>query len=645
MSLSQLTIQEVKERVDIEDVISDFVPLKRKGNNLWACCPFHDEKTPSFSVAPNKGIYKCFGCGASGDSIKFVMDLEGLSYIESIKYLAKKYGIQITETQDTPEEVEHQHKRDSLMIVTNFANKRFQDNLRNDPSSRGIGYSYLRERGFSPETIDKFELGYASSKGDDIFAFGSQNGHTKELLVESGLVIQKDDRFYDRFRGRVTFPIHNLSGQPIAFGARILTNDKKQPKYLNSPESEIYHKSKVLYGIAQAKNTIRKEDNCYLVEGYTDVISMHQAGIENVVASSGTSLTKEQIKLIKRFSHNITVLYDGDAAGIKASLRGIDLILEQGLNVKIVRFPEGEDPDSYARKSGGFGFKDFLTSQAQDFIKFKISLLNQDAENDPVKKAEMIGDIVQTISQIPDAVKRTLYIKEASTLLEIDENILINEQNKVILNEKHKNLNRQQRQENAVSYQNIELPPLEGIAQPQQTEKLDKIVESLERESLKLLINFGFNKIEEEYHLYNYLLEELTEVEFKTPKFKQILEVFKGYLEKGIVADAKFIINNISDELKPIIIDMLSEKYELSNNWFERHQIYVPSTEDSLRSSVYVTIMRLKLRMISKMVKDSMEELKHIKEPSQLMEQLSVVKELKEAEKHFAKALGIVINS
>ncbi len=368
------TIAEIKNRIDIEEVVSDFVSLKRKGQNLWACCPFHNEKTPSFSVSPAKGFYKCFGCGKGGDSIDFVMEAEKLNYLEAIKYLAKKYGIEIKEEELSEDELKEQSERESLYIVLNFAKEYFVKSLNSSTEGKSIGLSYFKERDIAEEILQKFELGYTLDKWDGLLTAAKEAGHSVELLEKAGLIIPKDDRFYDRFRGRVVFPVHNVSGRVVAFGARALKKDDK-PKYINSPETPVYHKSQVLYGLFQAKQAIRQQENCYLVEGYTDVTRLHQIEIENVVASSGTSLTTDQIRLIKRYTPNITILYDGDEAGLKASFRGIDMILEQGMNVKVVMFPAGEDPDSFVRSHRSIEVEEFLASNSKDFIQFKTNIL------------------------------------------------------------------------------------------------------------------------------------------------------------------------------------------------------------------------------------------------------------------------------
>ncbi|OYT12656.1 MAG: DNA primase [Bacteroidetes bacterium 4572_114] len=410
--ISKETIQEIFEAAQIDEVVGEFVSLKKRGVNLLGLCPFHNEKTPSFTVSPKKGIYKCFGCGKGGNSVQFLMDHEQFTYPEALKYLAKKYNIEIEEKEQTPEEIKLLNEKESLFHVTDFAAKYFASNIFDSEQGRAIGLSYFKERGFREDTIKKFQLGYAIDAWDNFTAHAIKMGYNIDYLEKTGLTIVKGKKTYDRFRGRVIFPIQNLSGRVLGFGGRTLSSDPKSPKYVNSPESDIYHKSKVLYGINLAKNSIITNDNCFLVEGYTDVISMHMAGVENVVSSSGTSLTTDQIRLISRYTKNITILYDGDEAGIKASFRGIDMILEQGMDVKIVLFPEGEDPDSFARSHRSSEVHDFIKDKAHNFIFFKTNLLIKDAEHDPVKKAGLIKEIVGTIALIPDQIIRSVYVKE-----------------------------------------------------------------------------------------------------------------------------------------------------------------------------------------------------------------------------------------
>ncbi|MCK5703223.1 MAG: DNA primase, partial [Cyclobacteriaceae bacterium] len=492
MKISKTTVDEIKSRMDIIDVIGDFVTLKRTGQHYKGKSPFSDEKTPSFIVFPRNQNFKDFSSGKQGDAISFIMEYDGLSYIEAIKYLGKKYGVEIEEEEQSPEAVQKQNERESLFIILNYAKDYFKNTLFNTEEGKSIGLTYFKERGFTDETIEKFELGYSLDQWNALENDAKPKGYNPDLLEKAGLIIKKDESQYDRFRGRVIFPIHNSTGKAIAFGARILKDVKNQPKYLNSPETDVYHKSKVLYGLFQSGRAIRQADNCYLVEGYTDVISLHQHGVENVVSSSGTSLTDDQIKLIHRHTENITVLFDGDAAGIRASLRGIDMILQQGMNVKAVVFPDGEDPDSYSRKLGAIGFQEFLKENAEDFIHFKTKLLLDGHENDPVKKAETITQIISSLSTIPDQVKRAVYMKETSNLLGLEEQVLYAELNKILINQ------RREKQKEAFREQPAQL--IEEIEEAQQKEEFDPVIFQ-EKESLRILINYGFNQIENEYNL------------------------------------------------------------------------------------------------------------------------------------------------
>ena len=430
--IDQHTIDRIIEAANIVEVVSDFVTLRRRGVNYVGLCPFHDEKTPSFSVSPARGICKCFSCGKGGNSVHFIMEHEQVSYYEALKYLARKYNIEIQERQLSEEEKQRKSDRESMLIVNDFAQKFFTTNLLENVEGRSIGLAYFRERGFGEDIIKKFGLGYSPEKRDALAQEAVKKGYKKDYLLKTGLCIESQQgALYDRYKGRVIFPIHSLSGKVIAFGGRILKKDEKAAKYVNSPESEVYHKSDVLYGIYHAKQAIVKNDFCYLVEGYTDVLSMHQAGIENVVASSGTSLTPGQIRLIHRFTNNITVLYDGDAAGIKASLRGIDLILQEGLNIKVVLLPDGDDPDSFSKKQSAADFTAYIRAHETDFIRFKTNLLLEGAGNDPIKRATLIGDIVRSIAIIPDNILRTIYVQDCARLLSVDEKMLMREVNNI----------------------------------------------------------------------------------------------------------------------------------------------------------------------------------------------------------------------
>ncbi|MDX5339360.1 MAG: DNA primase [Cyclobacteriaceae bacterium] len=643
--ISKHTSDLVRERADIEEVVGEYVQLKKKGQNLWACCPFHGEKTPSFSISPAKQIYKCFGCGKAGDPIQFIMDIEGIGFQEAIRHLATKYGIEIEEDEKlTPEQNQEQNERESLFIALNFAKDFFVKNLSTE-EGKSIGLSYFKERGFTPQVIQKFDLGYALDGWDNLLKAAKAIGFQEDILLKAGLILQKEgdaSRMYDRFRNRVTFTIHNVSGKPIAFGARILTKDKNQPKYINSPETPVYHKSDVLYGIFQAKKSIRDKDNCYLVEGYTDVVSMHLSGIENVVASSGTSLTEGQIKLIKRFSNHVTVLYDGDSAGIKASLRGIDLLLEGGLHVKAVVFPDGEDPDSYSRKVGSQAFQEYLEENSRDFIGFKIGLYQEEIAKDPIRKAEVIREVVQSIGKIPDPIVRSVYTKEASGLLQIEEEILLGELNKTLL--KHQRDHFQKTKEEREAEAALEeLFPIKGP-----TISLDEVLGLQERETIRLLLNYGLEKLgEEDMYLSQYLLTETEELEFKTPIYRKILFEYRSRLAKGEIPSIELFTRHKDSEIQKEAIDLVTPRHEVSHHWKERHQIFINLESDDLAGTAYKSILRLKRRLILKMMEEAIKKIKSGEESREdsdkIMEYQLVYMELKKVQFEIDKELGIVI--
>ena len=633
------TIEEIKNRMDIVEVVEDFVTLKRSGSSFKALSPFTNEKTPSFYVVPSKGIFKDFSSGKGGDAITFVMEVDGLSYVDALKYLAGKYGIEIKEEEQSDEALQAQNKRESLYIVLNYANEYFQDVLHNSEEGKAIGLSYFKERGFTDETVKNFQLGYSKEIWDGLLNESTKKGYQKDLLAEAGLIIDKDGKTYDRFRSRVMFPIHNVSGKTIAFGGRKLSSTDKSAKYINSPETELYFKSKVLYGLFQSKNAIRKEDNCFLVEGYTDVISMHQSGIENVVASSGTALTEEQVKLIRRYSQNVTVIFDGDAAGIKASMRGIDLLLEGDLNVKAVALPEGEDPDSYAKNLGASGFRDFIAEESQDIIRFKTKVLLDETGNDPVKKAGVIKDIISSITKIGDPVQRTVYIKECSDLLGISEAVLVAEQNKILI-ENRKN----QRKE--PSY----VPELESS--PAAEEVLDKadiskVIELQERESVRLLVNYGKSKIQtrelsDEYQI-SYFLNEADEIQFTNETYRKIVEIFRERLREGEIIDGEYLLNHQDEDVRKTVVDLSADKYEISDNWLEKYQIHVPRETEFLRDATYSNVLRLKFRIVQQLIQEETKKLKETTNESEVDELLDDISELKQVSVEIAKILGNVL--
>jgi DNA primase len=638
LKISDESIREIKARIDIVDVIGDFVSLKKSGSSYKALSPFTNEKTPSFFVSPAKEIYKCFSSGKGGDAISFVMEMEGISYIEALTYLAKKYGIQIETKEETDEDIQRQNERDSLYIITNFANKYYINTLWETKEGQSIGLTYFKERGFTDDIIRKFELGYSLDQWDAFYKEAIEKKYDESTIEKAGMIIKKDQKVYDRFRNRVIFPIHNLTGKPIAFGARILTNEKNKPKYVNSPETLIYHKSEILYGLYQARQAIRMNENCYLVEGYTDVIGLHLAGVENVVSSSGTSLTEGQIKLIKRYTDNITILFDGDEAGIKASLRGIDMILASGLNVRTVIFPDGEDPDSYARKIGSAGFKGYLESNVKDFISFKAELFARDALKDPIKKAQTIRDIVQSISKIPDPVLRSIYIKETSGKLRIDESVLIAELNKILIADRNKHKNQ------PPPPPDIELIERSLDVQQEPVHEVEESIKLQEKESIRLLINYGLNKLEEEHHLYEFLLKELEDVEFQTPVYNKIFEIFKDQLKEGHIIDADFYIQNSPQDIKNEIINLITQRYEISDNWGNK-KIYVPKEEELLNRSAYENIIRLKHKVIKKLLDDNMKEMKRLNDDAEIERLQKVNIELNKIKVELGKKLGIIVGT
>lgn len=640
MRILQKNIDEIKSRIDIVDVISDFINLKKSGQAYKALSPFTDEKTPSFFVVPSKGIYKCFSSGKGGDAISFIMEYDGLSYTEALKYLAGKYGIEIEEREITEEDIKAQNERESLFIILKYATDYFISNLKNSDEGKSVGLTYFKNRGLTEEIIEKFELGYSLEAWDDLYKAAIKQGFGKDIIEKAGLIIKKEEKVYDRFRGRVIFPIYNQTGKVIAFGARTLKKDTKQPKYVNSPETEIYHKSNVLYGVHMAKGPIRKADNCFLVEGYTDVISLHQVGIENVVSSSGTSLTEDQIRLVSRYSENITVLFDGDPAGIKASLRGIDMLLAGGQNVKAVVLPEGHDPDSYSKELGGYEFRKYLEENAHDFITFKINLFVNEAKGDPVKKATTIRAIVESISQIPDPIKRTVYIKESSVLLDIDESVLMTELNKIILKARRKSTP-------AAGPPIIPIMADTVIGQKLEedvSDRLNAVLRRKEREIIRSLVRYGYKEVADNVYLYQYLFDELGDVKFFTPVYEEIYNMFKNGLSKDEEMEAGYFLEHGSEQVKSEIVDLITDKYALSNKWRDKYNIWVPREEEILSSKSYTDIERLNYAYIKKLIRKNLTELKNAGSKDDQQKYQIIHMELKKTEKKIASVLGIVIS-
>jgi len=633
--ISRDTIEEVKSRIDIIDVISDFISLKKSGQNYKALSPFTDEKTPSFFVVPAKGIFKDFSSGKGGDAFTFLIEHEGMSYVEAIRYLAKKYNVEIKEDQASDDFKAEQSEREGLYILMNFAKEYFKDVLKNSEEGRSIGLSYFHERSFHDRSIEKFELGYALNAWEKFSQEAISKGYSQALLEKTGLVVKKEDgTSYDRFRGRIIFPVHNMSGKVIAFGARMLGKDKNQPKYINSPETDIYHKSEVLYGLYQAKNAIRQHANCFLVEGYTDVISMHQSGVENVVASSGTALTEGQIKLIQRFTENVTVLFDGDAAGIKAALRGIDLILKGGLNVRVALFPDGEDPDSYSRKVGTTAFQNFLKTHAKDFISFKADLYAAEAAGDPIRKAESIKEIVNSIALIPDPVKRSVYIQETSTLLKITESVLLSELNKILIQDRRK-------KEKEKPHEREEAPFPTEVIDAEVKVDAQSLVQYQERETIRLLLNYADKNLEHQ-KLADFLLHELEDVEFSNDVFREIYLQFKKGYGEGRRIDSQYFLQNGSDTMKRTVTDLVTQRYDTSRHWSEKYHIFFPKDGEELDKKALANVLHLKYRVVQKWIEDNMEKIKSVKNSEEEDELMERQTELKRIDVELAEQLGIV---
>ena len=606
------TIDNIIQTARIEEVVGDFVTLRRRGVNQIGLCPFHNEKTPSFTVSPAKGIYKCFGCGKAGNPVNFIMEHEHFSYPEALKYLARKYNIEVEEEEQTPEQLQELNEKESLYNLNLFAQQYFSKILTESEEGKAIGLSYFKERGMRDDIVNKFQLGFSPGKWEAFSEHAVQQGYKKEYLVKTGLSIEKEDRLYDRFHGRVMFPIHSASGRVIGFGGRILGSDKSHAKYVNSPESEIYNKSKTLYGIYFAKNAIISKDNCLLVEGYTDVISMHQAGIENVVASSGTSLTHDQIRMIQRYTPNISILYDGDPAGIKASFRGIDMIVEQGMNVKIVLFPDGEDPDSYARKHHPTEVESFIAASSVNFILFKTRLLLGETQNDPIKKAALIKEIVNTIALIPDAISRSLYVKECSVLMAISEQVLMSELNKILRAKLKKTSPELDRE--------AEVIPREQItSEPQIDIDLDS-AEHQEREIIRLLLLYGrevipirLNPVEEQevpVGVADFVIHDIThdDMTFENPVYKAIFDEYAGGVETDSIPDRTRFLTHSNHEIAMLAVNLVFTPYELSENWL-KNNIMVTSEETRLQMHVTLALHAFKARKLDKLMAETRRKL------------------------------------
>ncbi|WDF60531.1 DNA primase [Flavobacterium sp. KACC 22758] len=682
--ISQSTIDAVFETARVEEVIGDFVNLKRAGSNYKGLSPFSDERSPSFMVSPAKGIWKDFSSGKGGNSVAFLMEHSHFTYPEAIRYLAKKYNIEIEETEQTDAEKAMTDVRESMYLVSEFAAKYFQDVLVNSEEGKAIGLSYFKERGFTNETIKKFALGYSPETWDALTKEALGKGYKLEFLESTGLTIAREDRPFDRFKGRVMFPIHSMSGRVLGFGGRILTNDKKAAKYLNSPESDIYHKSKVLYGIFQAKQSIAKLNNCYLVEGYTDVIQFNQAGIENVVASSGTALTPDQIRLVNRLTKNITVLFDGDAAGLRASIRGIDLILEEGMNVRVCAFPDGEDPDSFARKNSHDDLVAYLENNSKDFIQFKASILMGEAKNDPIKKADLIRDMVTSISKIPDRIQREVYIQECARIMEISEQVLVSTLAQLVQKDLAE-ANKKQKQEQKPFQVFRNPPPNTGFSggdpedprtgppdgyypeepgYPQETAEKVDILYGFERKVIEILLLYGsveedfedvFLKADEEgnvkevsekrrYKVYEkiYLSLQEDEVELSNALFQNIFSGLIDYYNQNETFSLDKYLMHLNPDFAQEVTNILMEDEKVTIHNWEGQNIFPKHKNVTIEQNVSDTIFSMRWFLVSKIIHD----LKHslISDPQEdNSELLMMVVDYSKLLNNFSKKLGRVV--
>lgn len=634
--IPQNTIRLILESARIEEVVGEFVQLRKRGSNFVGLCPFHDEKTPSFSVSATKGIFKCFGCGKAGNSVNFIMEHEHYTYPEALRYLAKKYGITIEEQEPTPEEAEKAGEIESLYNLNSFARDYFVKTLHETEDGKALALSYLKEREFKPSVIEKFQLGFCLPAWEGFTHYARGQGYEEDILVKSGLSIKKESRVYDRFRGRVMFPIHNLTGRVVGFGGRILTSDPNLPKYVNSPESEIYNKSKVLYGLYFSRTEIANTGNCYLVEGYTDVISLYQAGIRNVVASSGTSLTQDQIKLIRRYAPTITILYDGDEAGLKASFRGIDMILEQGMNVKIVMFPEGEDPDSFVRKNRLSEVEDFLNKERKDFLEYKTSILLKESGSDPIRKAEVIREIILSISLIPDAITRSLYIRECSVKMDVAEQTLMNELNKR-LREKFRKIIKSEGDTYVPEFRD----PL--VEQQQEIDITD--TEYQEKDIVRIMLLYGdrdivFEKTDDSglhkekiaINVATFIVDDLVSdgITIKNPVYVKIFKLFADYLEENKKPPSfEFFRDHPDIIISKTSADITNTPYEISPHWEDWLRIRTSAEWDKMRELVVNEVLGLKSKRVLVQLENLQKELQEAENEDTQLILLERIREMK----------------
>ena len=636
--ISQQTIQQILSRIDIVEIVGGFIRLKKRGANYLGLCPFHNEKTPSFTVSPAKEIYKCFGCGKSGNTISFLMEHEKYSYVEALKWLANKYNVEVEETEASPEVKQMQQVAESLYIINGFAQKYFSEKLFESEEGQNVGLSYLKERGFREDIIHKFQLGYCLQEKDAFAKAALAAQYSIENLQKSGLVVLRDEKPFDNYRGRIIFPVHNQSGKILGFGARIIAKNDKAPKYINTPENEIYVKSKILYGSYFARQAIDKNNECLLVEGYTDVISLHQAGIENVVASGGTSLTADQLRLIKKYSNNLTILYDGDAAGVKAALRGLDLALEEGLNVKLVLIPDNEDPDSYVHKLGVMKFQEFIKANKKDFILFQLEVSLKDAGDDTNKKAAVVNQVAETISKInkvEDFTKQQDYIKRSAEFLKIEESGLHALVNKFIREKIGKQEDKRWTDDTAIK--------IGEDVEPDSFDLLNKD-ELQERAVVRSLLEFGLYPWDENRRVADYILEEFDDLTLIDNKaLVQVIETYKAWYNAGIEPTAKNFLYHENMQLSSIVVGLMESPYELSPNWKEHFEGKIFTREELYREEVISSANYLKLRKIKRMIDENQKDLERSKNPDEQLVFIQTHQHLKQMEKMLLEKAGTVI--
>ena len=634
------TIEQIKNRLDIIDVVGEFVKLKKRGSNYLGNCPFHNEKTPSFTVSPAKELYKCFGCGKSGNTITFVMEHEKVSYVDALRWLATRYNIEIEETQVSDQQKQQMQVADSLYVINSFAGKYFDDQLFNTEEGTNIALSYLKERGFREEVIKKFQIGYNPQQRDSLAKALLANQFNRELLPRTGLVVVRNETdLQDNYRGRIIFPIHNNSGKIIGFGARVIGKAEKAPKYINTPENELYVKSKILYGSYFARMAIDKQDECLLVEGYTDVVSLHQAGIENVVASGGTSLTVDQLRLVKKYTNNLTIIYDGDSAGVKAALRGLDMALEEGLNVRLVLIPDNEDPDSYVNKVGKEAFQKFIKENKKDFIIFQLEVMLKDAGNDLNQKNILVNHVAETISKInkaEDFTKQQEYIKQCAALLKIDEGGLITLVNKLKRDKIAKDEKKQSPNDNFYDSQN-EPPPVE-----EEINLLAAQDEKHERNLLRVLLDYGLKEYEKNQTIAEYIFKELQDFPFDNPELDSLLTSYKLQYDAGLNPTTKTFLYHEDQTIRELVISITLFPYELSANWDKLYEGKKITTIDNSVEDVTMSVNYYKLKKLKKMFEQNQADMEKASIDDQML-LIRIHKELKDMERDIAKKLGTVI--